>query len=386
MRLLGSLLILCSLASTAGQTPAVQSLVKSAPGLLQDGLASYQKGDRATALSLLEEARQIADTGPAESRTRYEVLKALTAVNASIGDYEKAEQYLEIAMNWRERYEKAALVDLSDDRIELAGILEWRKEYERAAALLKSIEQQYARQPQGMADPRLADVLSRQAQVYSAMGEKPAAVVYSERSIRMRAAQLGEWHVWLTTELERLGVYALQARDYAKAEEAYQHAVLIRERAQGRDHIDLVSSLDGLAYALYGQKKHAEAEQVYERLLKSWIGTAGQEHPMVILTLDKIASLYRDWGREDDAQAAEAKAVALRALFHANGLVRQAGELIRQKQMKEALALYRKALALTDANRIEHAELRKKLTASLAEYAPAKPARKRTAVPAKRTR
>jgi tetratricopeptide (TPR) repeat protein len=351
--------------------------------LLQDGLASYQKGDRASALRLLEEARELADSGPAESRTRYEVLKALAAVNASLGEYEKAEQALEIAMNWRERYEKAALVDISDDRMELAGILEWRKQYDRAAALLHSVEQQYARQPQGMTDPRLADVLSRQAQVYSAMGEKPAAVVYSERSIRMRAAQLGEWHVWLTTELERLGVYALQARDYAKAEEAYQHAVLIRERAQGRDHIDLVSSLDGLAYALYGQKKHAEAEQVYARLLKSWTVTAGLEHPMVILTLDKIASLYRDWGREDDAQAAEAKAIALRALFHANGLVRQAGELIRQKQTRDALALYRKALALTDANRIEHAELRKKLTASLAEYVPPKPRRKPVAVPAK---
>lgn len=386
MRFLRFKLFVLIAACAAGQTPAVQSSVKSAPGLLHDGLASYQKGDRATALSLLEEARALADSGPAESRTRYEVFKALAAVNASIGQYDKAEQCLEIAMNWRERYEKTALVDLSDDRMELAGILEWRKEYERAAALLKSIEQQYAQQSQGMSDPRLADVLSRQAQVYSAMGEKAAAVVYSERSIRMRAAQLGEWHVWLTTELERLGVYALQAREYAKAEEAYQHAVLIRERAQGRDHIDLVSSLDGLAYALYGQKKHAQAEQVYARLLKSWIGTAGQEHPMVILTLDKIASLYRDWGREDDAQTAEAKAVALRALFHANGLVRQAGELIRQKRAKEALALYRKALSLTDPTRLEHVDLRKKLTASLSEYAPPKPARKRTAAPAKPSR
>lgn len=366
----------------AAQTPAVQTSVKTAPGLLQEGLANYQKGDCATAVSILDEARILADSGPAESRTRYEVLKALVAVNASLGEYEKAEQYLEIAMNWRERYDKAALVDLSDDRMELASILEWRKQYERAAAVLHSVEQQYARQSAGMTDPRLADVLSRQAQVYSAMGEKAAAVVYSERSIRLRSAQLGEWHVWLTTELERLGVYALQARDYAKAEEAYQHAVLIRERAQGRDHIDLVSSLDGLAYALYGQKKHAEAEQVYARLLKSWTETAGLEHPMVILTLDKIASLYRDWGREEEAKAAEAKAIALRALFHANGLVRQAGDLIRQKRTPEAVALYRKALSLTDANRMEHAELRKKLAASIAEYTRMKPARKQ-AVPAK---
>lgn len=373
-------------ACAQGQIPAVQSSVKTAPGLLQEGLASYQKGDRPSAVQILEEARQLADSGPAESRTRYEVLKALAAVNASIGEYEKAEQCLEIAMNWRERYEKAALVDLSDDRMELAGILEWRKQYDRAVAVLHSVEQQYARQSQGMTDPRLADVLSRQAQVYAAMGEKAAAVVYSDRSIRLRSAQLGEWHVWLTTELERLGVYALQARDYAKAEEAYQHAVLIRERAQGRDHIDLVSSLDGLAYALYGQKKHAQAEQVYARLLRSWTETAGLEHPMVILTLDKIASLYRDWGREEDAQAAEAKAVALRALFHANGLVRQAGELIRQKRPREALALYRKALALTDATRAEHAELRKKLAASITESSPAKSRTKPAAPAPKATR
>jgi tetratricopeptide (TPR) repeat protein len=386
MPLIRPLLFFLLAACAAGQVPAVETSVKTAPGLLQEGLASYQRGDRAAALQILEEARQLADSGPAESRTRYEVLKALAAVNASTGEYEKAEQCLEIAMNWRERYEKAALVDLSDDRMELAGILEWRKQYDRALAVLQSVEQQYARQSQGITDPRLADVLSRQAQVYAAMGEKAAAVVCSDRSIRLRSAQLGEWHVWLTTELERLGVYALQARDYLKAEEAYQHAVLIRERAQGRDHIDLVSSLDGLAYALYGQKKHAQAEQVYARLLRSWTETAGLEHPMVILTLDKIASLYRDWGREEDAQAAEAKAIALRALFHANGLVRQAGELIRQKRPREALALYRKALALTDANRTEHAELRKKLAASIAEYAPAKSRPNTPAAPAKPAR
>jgi tetratricopeptide (TPR) repeat protein len=202
----------------------------------------------------------------------------------------------------------------------------------------------------------------------------------------VRSAQLGDWHVWLTTELERLGVYALHAREYAKAEEAYQRALLIREKAQGRDHIDLVSALDGLAYALYGQKKHAEAEQVYLRLLKSWTGTAGVEHPMVILTLDKMASLYRDWGREADGEAAESRAVALRALFHANGLTKRAGEFVRQKQLREAVAAYRKALALLDESRSEHAELRAKLTKSLSELAPRRPAVKPAAAPKKSSR
>jgi tetratricopeptide (TPR) repeat protein len=372
--------------TAAGQMPAVEPQPKTAAERYQEGLAAHQRGDHKAAREALEEAKRLSEAGPAESRARYEVLRALAAVQSATGDYEGAEQSLERAVNWRERYERAVLVDLSAERLELASVLEWSKQYERALALLVSIEQQYARQTRDVVDPRLADVYSRQAQIYSAIGEKTLAVYASERSLRVRSAQLGDWHIWLTTELERLGVYALHAREYAKAEEAYQRALLIREKAQGRDHIDLVSSLDGLAYALYGQKKHAEAEQVYLRLLKSWTDTAGVEHPMVILTLDKMASLYRDWGREADGEAAEARAVALRALFHANGLTKRAGELVRQKQLKDAVATYRKALALLDESRSEHAELRAKLAKSLSELAPRRPAVKPATAPKQSSR
>ncbi len=388
MRSLASIVFISTLlmCPAAGQEPAAAAPAKTAAERYQEGLAAYQRGDRKAAREALEAAKVLSEAGPAESRTRYEVLRALAAVQSSTADYEAAEQSLERAMNWRERYERAALVDLSAERLELAAVLEWSKQYERALALLVSIEQQYARQSHDVVDPRLADVFSRQAQIYSAIGEKAAAVYLSERSLRVRSAQLGDWHVWLTTDLERLGVYALHARDYAKAEEAYQRALLIREKAQGRDHIDLVSSLDGLAYALYGQKKHAEAEQVYLRLLKSWTETAGVEHPMVILSLDKLASLYRDWGREADGEAAESRAVALRALFHASGLSRQAGELVRQKKMKDAVAIYRKALALLSDSRSEHAELRPKLVKLLNELAPRRPASKAKPAPARASR
>jgi tetratricopeptide (TPR) repeat protein len=385
MRFLLHIAMLAALAArgAACQPPEPQAQDVTAASRFAEGIAAQQKGDHATARGALEEARTLSEAGPAESRIRYEVLKALASEQSSMGDFEQAEQSLERAMNWRERYERASQVDLAGDRLEMAAVLEWRKEYERAAATLASIYQQYLMESKNIVDPRLSDVLSRQAQVHSAMGDKAAAVQFSERAVRVRSAQLGEWHPWLTTALEKLGFYSLQAREYVKAEEAYRRAMLIRERTQGRDHIDLVSAMDGLAYALYGQKKHAEAEQVYKRLLNAWVQTAGVEHPMVILTLDKLTSLYRDCGREADAAEAESRAVALRALFHATGLFRQAGELVRQKRPGEARAIYRKALALLDKSRSEHAELRKKLTETIAGTPLRRPAGKTASTPSK---
>jgi hypothetical protein len=50
--------------------------------------------------------------------------------------------------------------------------------------------------------------------------------------------------------------------------------------------------------------------------------------------------------------------------------VKQAGEMVRQKKLREALDLYRRALALLDETRPEHTELRAKLRQTITEMTP----------------
>ncbi|HRJ19579.1 MAG TPA: tetratricopeptide repeat protein, partial [Bryobacteraceae bacterium] len=115
-------------------------------------------------------------------------------------------------------------------------------------------------------------------------------------------------------------------RDYPAASETHLRAIRIRERCLGPMDPDLLANLDGLSYALLGQKEFEAAEPVYLRLLALWENNAGTHHPMVALTLDKLVMFYREWGREEPAEAAAARAAALRVHFHAAGLVKRAGE------------------------------------------------------------
>ena len=146
-------------------------------------------------------------------------------------------------------------------------------------------------------------------------------------------------------DLDRLGEVRITLRQYDKAEEAFRHALVIRERLYGKDHANLLTSVDGLAYAYFGQKKYQEAEPVYQRLLGLWQLSAGKEHPMVALTLAKVAVFYREQKKWAQGQEAADSANAIRAHFLASGLAQEATERLGEDKKDEAMALYRRALA-----------------------------------------
>ena len=176
---------------------------------------------------------------------------------------------------------------------------------------------------------------------------------------------MGTGHPGLLPEIDRLAIAYINGRDYDKAEDSYRKALVIRERHFGKDSPELLQNVEGLAYALFGSKKFDDAELYYKRLLALWQASAGKEHPMVATTLDKLALLYREQNRLAEGQQAADSALAYRTHFHAAGLVKEARFLTSKAKPREALLLYKQALALLDAKRPEHTELIKQIQEKL---------------------
>src|SRR5205823_8530155 len=72
------------------------------PPLIEAGNAAYMKGDYETARQSFLKAWDVAQQAPPQDPIRYEVLKRLTSVRAAAGEFADADNYLQMAINWRE--------------------------------------------------------------------------------------------------------------------------------------------------------------------------------------------------------------------------------------------------------------------------------------------
>jgi tetratricopeptide (TPR) repeat protein len=337
--------------------------------LMKTAHAGYLKGDYASARTVLEQAWALAEQSPPEEPKRYDVLKELSAALSAAGDFDGAQNYAEMALNWRESVMGPDDPKLADDLIELATLCQRRKDLPRALAILESAQSIHIRAG-GFDSAAVADDFSRMALIYVADGKFQLAANVSQRAIEIREKLLGAQNPATLTDLDRMAAAWIASREYPKAEEAFRRALVIRERLVGRVHADLIPTVEGLAYAQFGQKKYDEAEPGYKRLLSLWAISTGQpDHPMIALTLDKIAVFYRQQKRWEEGNAAAEKGNALRALFLANGLSQDASARQAHGDKKEAVRLFTQALGALDESRPEHAEMMQQLRTNLRDLA-----------------
>jgi tetratricopeptide (TPR) repeat protein len=357
-------MMLLPLALVAQEKPAQETGIG---GLQKSARESYAKGDYPAARQSLEQAwEQVQEAEPKDSR-RYDILKQLSGVLSAAGDYAAAQNYVELAINWRETVISRDDPKLADEWIEMATLCQRQKDFARAIALLQRAQFAHIRDLGAESLP-VADDLSRMALVYADDHKQALAADPLERAIQIREIVLGAEHPAILGELDRLGSILINLREYPKAEITYRRALVIRQRLVGPNDAGLIQSVEGLAYALFGQKKYAEAEPFYKRLLTLWVLSTGDPtHPMVALTLDKVAVFYRAQDRWPDGTDAAEKANALRALFLASGLSQEATLREAHNNNKEAVRLYRQALSVLDSSRPEHIALRQEIEKDLKE-------------------
>jgi tetratricopeptide (TPR) repeat protein len=355
----GLWILLLPLALAAQQTD-IESLQKSAR-------ESYSKGDYAAARQSLEQAWEQMQQSDAKDPKRYDLLKQLSGVLSAGGEYAAAQNYVELAINWRETVISRDDPKLADEWIELATLCQRQKDFPRAIALLQRAQYAHIRDSGAESLP-VADDLSRMALVYVDDHKAALAAEPLERAIQIRETVLGPEHPAILGELDRLGSILINIRDYPQAEMTYRRAVVIRERLVGPNDASLIQCVEGLAYALFGQKKYAEAEPFYKRLLALWVTSTGDPtHPMVAVTLDKVAVFYRAQDRWREGTTAADQANALRGLFLSSGLSQEAAIREDHGDKKEAVRLYRQALSVLDPTRSEHTALRQEIEKDLRE-------------------
>lgn len=343
---------------------------------MAEGNAAYLKGDYEAARTVFLKAWDAAQQTPAADPVRYEALKRLVAIRAAAGEFQDADTYLQMAINWKENTYGQNDVRVVEDLLQSAQLCRGMKNFERALLILNRVMGIH-RVNGGTETATYADDLSRVGMVNMEMKNIPTAIVFFKQALSIRNAVAGPLDPSLINDLDRMAGAHIVMREYAGAEEAYRRALVIRETLLGKFDADLIATVDGLAYACFGQKKYDEAELLYKRLIGLWEKSVGEDHPMVAMALDKVATFYAEQKKYDQVKEAAGRSIAIRAHFLAEGLGGAATEQIAEGNKDAAIALYQRALAVMDPTHPVYEELRQQTAEIVKNMAapPPKPAR-----------
>src|SRR4051812_40195734 len=335
------------------QEPALPTI----PTLVTECNAAYLKGDYEAAQKAFLSAWDLAHQTPNDDPIRYDVVKRLVRVRSAAGDFEDADRYLQIAINWRENLSGANDLRLVDDLLVSVQLCRGMKNFNRATLILTRVMGIH-RTNGGTETAVFADDLSRMAQVYMEMKDVSGAIGLFRNAIEIRQKLGGPLDPSLIYDLDRLAGAHIVQREYDRAEAAYRHSLVIRESILGKNDPDLIATVDGLAYSLFGQKKFDDAEPLYQRLIGLWVKSVGEEHPMVAIALEKVARFYAEQKKFDQSREYLEKGIAVRAYFRAEGLAPAAAEQLTQGSKDTAIASYKRALAVMDPPHPVYDEMR----------------------------
>src|SRR5260370_32460658 len=105
--------------------------------LMKAGEAAYVKADYGAARVSYEKAWQLAQQTPNKNPVRYDILKHLTAVSAALGQFTEADNYLQLAINWRETIISRDDPKIADDLLVSVAVCRGMKDLDRAQAILE---------------------------------------------------------------------------------------------------------------------------------------------------------------------------------------------------------------------------------------------------------
>jgi serine/threonine protein kinase/tetratricopeptide (TPR) repeat protein len=159
------------------------------------------------------------------------------------------------------------------------------------------IDQAFARQPAVEAAIRRSV-----GDVYRALGQYAEAQKHLERSVALRAAQLGADHPDTLASKNSLALLYWAQGKYHQAEALLNEVLQARKTQRGTDHADTLTSKNNLALLYKQQGKYAHAEPLFMEVLEARRHQLGPDHPETLDTMSNLAALYHQRGRYDEAE------------------------------------------------------------------------------------
>lgn len=259
-------------------------------------------------------AREILDRGAerirrgltSEPTVQAELGVTLGEVYGSLGLYRRAQQLLDWTSGIRHVDQATTIRQLlvSGDARRNEG------EYEQAiASYRRGIT--LARKPGGQRLDLLARLLIGLAEAQSAVGDDRAAERSAREALRLNLARLGPNDPEVARDLQAMGNNAYFMRDYARARQLVERALVIYRRTEGPDSPGLSDAINMLGSIAREEGRLAAAEDYYRSRLAIDEKVLGRNHPDLATSLNNLGRVLIDRRRFGEGEQLLARAVTI---------------------------------------------------------------------------
>src|SRR5579872_259412 len=236
MQRFAAILMLAACALAQDPKPVTAQDEKPAPTIPEletTAQAAYMKGDydgaRESLLAAWTQAQQLPQADP----IRYDVLKRLASVRATVGEYADADNYLQMAISWREQNQGLNDPKTVDDVLISVGYARGLKDYDRALLIMNRVIRLHTSAniaagmspKEAMSSVTVADDFSRIAQIQSEQQKVDDAITSLNMALDIRTRLAGPLDGSLIYDLDRLATLQVTKRVYDQAEATYRHAL-----------------------------------------------------------------------------------------------------------------------------------------------------------------
>jgi tetratricopeptide (TPR) repeat protein len=268
-----------------------------------EGPDKPQAAKEKTLLAAVSEAAQWKPVDPRVAQAHQDLADYYSAE----GRYADAEKVYQKTLELKEDMlgrANPAIIPAVDD---VARVSFAQMKYDQAADLiareLRIMEREY-----GDNDPKLVPSLEQVARVLEAASKYPDAERFLSRAIAIREKTAGAESAELAPDLSQLARVNVEKHSPAAAEELYRRVLAIEQKKYSSSSQELLPALDALAALALEQSR--DAEPLLKQTLSIREGNLGPNNVEVARNLDKLADIYTEEKRLDDAQK-----VSERALF-----------------------------------------------------------------------
>jgi len=227
-------------------------------------------------------------------------LNALGLLLYEKGDYEGAEANLLEALAMRRRVLGEDHLDVAESLNNLALLAMARGELDRAEALNRDALTTWKR-ALGDEHPNVALGLNNLGDVARARGDNEGAEQLYRESLAMRRRLLGDEHVDVAESLKSLAVVNLARGRHEEAERMARESVAVYSHALPAGHWRIAVAQGVLGACLTGLGRFAEAEDVLLASYPVLLERRGEMSNDTQAVRKQLMTLYRAWGRPDQA-------------------------------------------------------------------------------------